>query len=99
MGYSASETIRIGLTGGEALVLVEVTPDGATGNFDIDDATTVYPLAVIPLTEDPAANAQVAVQAVQNDSTANQVDCKLWKATNDAAGAYKKFAVLCKIVT
>ena len=99
MGYSASETLRLGLSGGEALVLLEVTPDSESGNFSISDASYVYPLGVITLTEEPEAGAQVAVQAAQNGSTANQVDCKLYKAANDAATAYKKFGILCKVVT
>lgn len=98
MAYTATELGRIGTSGGDILLTVNVSPDGATGNITISDVDYAYPIAVIPLIEDPAANAQVAVQALKNSSTNNQIDLKLWQAANSAATAYKKFRllILCK---
>lgn len=98
MSYTKTEVTRIGLSGGESLAIIDVTPDAATGNITIADAASVKVVGAVTLTEDPAANAQVAVQAKENAITANQIDIKLWKATNDAATAYKAFRLLVKII-
>ncbi len=94
MSYGKTELGRIGTSGGDILLILDVSPDAATGNITIDDAGFAYPLAVIPLIEDPAANAQVAVQAVKDGTTDNQINLKLWQAANSAASAYKDFRLL-----
>lgn len=95
MSYSQTELGRIGTSGGDILLIVNVSPDAATGNITISDAGYAYPIAVIPLIEDPAANAQVAVQALKNSTTNNQIDLKLWQATNTAAATnFKDFRLL-----
>ncbi len=98
MAYSKTIVKRVGLSTGQELVIVDVSPDGATGSITMSDYTTVKVLGAVPLIEDPADNAQVAVQAKENASTTNKVDIKLWKATNAAAGAYKNFrlTLLCE---
>jgi hypothetical protein len=90
MSYSATLVKKIGTSGGDSIRVYDVTTDGATGNITIADVDKVKVLGVVDLVEDPAANAQVAVQAIEDGSTANQVNIKLWQATNSAAGAYKK---------
>lgn len=98
MAYTATEVVRIGLSAGEALVILDVSPDAATGNFTISDATSLKVVGVVPLIEDAAANAQVCVQAKENSTTANQVDCKLWQSTNSAAATnFQDFRVTVKI--
>lgn len=99
MAYKATVLERIGLSGGESLVVYDVSPDGATGDFTVAGATSVKVIGVVPLIEDPAANAQVAVQAKEDATTANQVNCKLWQATNSAAAAFKDFRVTVKVKT
>lgn len=99
MAYTATEVTRIGLSGGEALAIMDVSPDGATGDFTVSDATSVKVLAVVPLIEDPAANAQVCVQAKEDSTTANKVNCKLWQSSNSAAATnFKDFRVILKII-
>jgi len=98
MAYSKTVQKRVGLSTGQELVIVDVSPDAATGSITMTEYDTVRVLGVVPLIEDPAANAQVAVQAKENDSTENKVDIKLWKGSNDAATAYRDFrlTLLCE---
>lgn len=98
MAYSKTVQKRIGLSTGQELVIVDVTPDGATGNITMSEYTTVKVLGVVPLIEDPASGAQISVQAKENASTTNKVDLKLWKADNTAATAFKEFrlTLLCE---
>ena len=99
MSYTATEVTRIGLSGGESLAIIDVSPDAATGSITISDATSVKVVGVVSLIEDPAANAQVQVQAKENGSTANQIDIKLWQASNSAAATnFKDFRLLVKII-
>jgi hypothetical protein len=97
MAYGKTLKKSIGLSGGESIQIYDVDPDAATGNITIADATEVSVLGVVPLIEDSAATAQVAVQAKENSSTKNQVDFKLWQAVNTAAAAFKDFRVALKI--
>jgi len=99
MAYSATKLLSMGLSGGENLVAYDISPDAATGSVTFSDYTEVYPVAVIPLTEDSASGAQIAVQAKENGAIANKVDFKLWSAANTAATAFKDFRVLLKTVT
>jgi len=98
MAYSKTIVKRVGLSTGQELVIVDVSPDAASGSITMSDYDTVKVLGVVPLIEDPDDNAQVAVEAKENASTENQVDKKLWKATNTAAGAYNDFrlTLLCE---
>mgnify|MGYP000409701348 CR=1 FL=1 len=98
MAYSKTVQKRVGLSTGQELVIVDVSPDAATGSITMTEYDTVRVLGVVPLIEDPDDNSQVAVQAKENSSTENQVDIKLWKATNSAAGAYSDFrlTLLCE---
>lgn len=97
MAYGKTLVKSIGLSAGEAIRIYTVDPDAATGDITISDATEVQVLGVVPLIEDSAATAQVAVQAKENSSTKNQVDFKLWQAVNSAAAAFKDFRVALKI--
>ena len=94
MAYTYATTDYRALETGEMELILDVTPNAATGNITVSGYTSVRVVGVIPLIEDPAANAQVAVQALRNSSTLNQIDLKLWQATNSAAAAYKKFRLL-----
>ncbi|KKL54096.1 hypothetical protein LCGC14_2268810 [marine sediment metagenome] len=95
MSYDVTELGRIGTGGGDILAIVDVSPDAATGDITFSNAAYAYPLAVIPLIEDPAANAQVAVQALKDGTTHNKINLKLWQATNSAAATnFKDFRLL-----
>ena len=94
MSYEAALINSMGLSGGGDLRVYEVTTDAATGDITIADAEKVYVAGAVELAEDPAANAQVAVQAVEDGSTLNKVNIKLWQAANSAAAAYKKIRLL-----
>jgi len=98
MAYSKTVVKRVGLSTGQELVIVDVSPDGATGSITMSEYTTVKVLGAVPLIEDPASGAQIAVQAKENASTANKVDVKLYKAENTAATAFKDFrlTLLCE---
>ena len=92
MGYSQTELGRIGTSGGDILLLVDVSPDAATGDIIISDVDNVYVMGVVTLIEDGASNAQESVQAKEDSSTKNKVNIKLWKAPGSAASAdYKDF--------
>ena len=94
MGYTATEVERRAFETGEAMVVYDVSPDDATGDFTIAEFTSVTVLAVVDLIEDPAANAQVCVQAKEDGTTLNKVNCKLWQASNTAAATnFKDFRV------
>jgi len=99
MAYTATKLLSMGLSGGENLVAYDISPDAATGNVTFSDYTEVYPVAVIPLIEDPASGAQITVQAKEDGTTANKVNFKLYKSDNTAATAFKDFRVLLKTVT
>ena len=98
MSYGKTELGRISTAGGDILLILDVSPDAATGDVTIADVGYAYPIGVIPLIEDPAANAQVAVQAKKDGTTHNKINLKLWQAANSAAAGYKDFRlqVLCK---
>ncbi len=92
MAYTATELGRIGTSGGDILLLVNVSPDAATGNITISDVAYAYPVGIISLIEDPgAATDHATVQALKNTSTHNQIDLKLWTSPNVAASTYKDF--------
>ena len=98
MAYSKTVVKRVGLSTGQELVIVDVSPDDATGNITMTEYDTVKVLGVVPLIEDDASGAQICVQAKENSSTENQVDIKLWKADNTAATVFKDFrlTLLCE---
>lgn len=89
----------IGQSGGESIRVYNVKPDAATGNITIDDATEVVVLAVIPQIETAGANSQVYVEALEDVTTTNQINFKLWQATNSAAATnFNDFRILVKVV-
>ena len=99
MSYTATLLGSIGLSGGDSIRLYSVSPDAATGDITISDVAYAYPIGIIPLIEDSAANSQVAVQALKDVTTHNNIDFKLWQAANSAAATnFKDFqvTVLCK---
>lgn len=101
MSYDTTELGRFGSAGGDILLIVNVSPDGATGNITISDVGYAYPIGVVTLIEDTdAATDHVTVQALKNSTTHNQIDLKLWASPNTAASTYKDFRllVLCKDV-
>ena len=99
MAYDYTETDRYATESGECNLVLDVDPDAATGDITVTGFTSVRVLGVVPLIEDPAANAQQAVQALRDGTTLNKINLKLWKATNDAASAYKKFRLLVRAIT
>lgn len=99
MAYTFTKKTQGGLSDGRTIAVLEVTPDGATGNITLSGSSAI-PASTIDailgcntLSEDPAANAQVAVQASIDGTTANKLNFKLWQATNSAAAAFKTFQV------
>ncbi len=100
MSYTLGTPLKkYGTSGGHSIRSYKVSPDAATGDVTISDVDKVYVLGVVPLAEDPAANAQVAVQALQDSTTLNKINIKLWQATNSAASTnFKDFllTVLCE---
>lgn len=92
MGYSKTEKGRITTAGGDVLLILDVSPDAATGNITISDVDYAYVVGVVPLIEDhDGSNDHILVQALENSSTKNQIDIKLWKSPNSAASTYKDF--------
>ena len=98
MAYDKTISKQRALETGEMELVIDVNPDAATGDITLSDYTSVQVVGVIPLIEDPAANAQVAVQAKEDGSTLNKINLKLWKATNAAASAYKDFRLLVRAI-
>ncbi len=94
MAYDYATTEQRALETGEMELILDVTPDAATGDITVTGYASVRVVGVVPLIEDPAANAQVAVQALRDGSTLNKINLKLWQAANSAAAAYKKFRLL-----
>lgn len=99
MAYGKTEVLNIGQSGGENIRVYDVSPDAATGNIIIADCTAVKVLGIVGLIEDPAANAQVIVQAKENSVTLNQIDFKLWQSSNLAAVTnFKDFRIMVKTI-
>ena len=102
MSYSATlvanadsvDVGKIGLSGGNSIRVYTISPDAATGNFTVSDVDKVFVLAVTPLVEDTDGSGDnITVQALENSTTENQVDCKIWNAANTAATTFKDFRV------
>ena len=99
---AATKTLvkSMGLSGGGEIRVYDVSPGvgDTTGNITISDVTSAFVIGVIPMIEDSGANTQVAVQAKENSSTKNQIDYKLYDATNNAATSnLKDFRLTVKI--
>lgn len=97
MSYTLGDAVKkFGLSGGHSLRVYNVSPDGATGDITVSDVDEVYVIGVVPLSQDSVgSNSQVAVQALQDSSTKNKVNIKLWKATHSAAsGGYTDFLLI-----
>lgn len=97
MAYSKTLIKAIGLSGGEALRIYDVSPDSSNGNITISDVTSAFVVGVVPLIEDPGALAQVGILAKENATITNQIDLKLYSSTNVQATGYKDFRVTLKV--
>ena len=94
MAYTETIVERIGLSGGNKIEVYNVSPDAATGNFDVADAAKVKVLGIVPLIEDPTATTDNAIiDALENSTTENQVDFKLWASSFVAATTFRDFRV------
>lgn len=99
MSYTATLKEAVGLSDGSSLRVYDIDPDGATGNFTVDGYDSVTVVGAVELNEDSDATTdQSIIQALQNSTTTNQVDIKLWASPNTAATTYKDFTitVLCQ---
>lgn len=99
MAFSETLIGKIGTTGGDSIRVYDVSPDSASGNFDIADVAYAYVLGAVVLIEAPTATTDsVVIMAKENSTTTNQIDCTLWASSFVAAGTFKDFrvTVLCK---
>lgn len=99
MAYTATLLEAVGLSDGSSLRVYDISPDAATGSLTVTGYDSVTPIGVVALNEDPTATTDNAiVQALQNTSTTNQVDIKLWASSYVAATTFKDFqiTVLCQ---
>jgi len=94
MAYTYATTDYRALETGEMELVIDVSPDAATGDITVTGYTSVRVVGVVPLIEDCASNMQVAVQALRDGTTLNKINLKLWKAVATAASAYGDFRLL-----
>ncbi len=92
MSYSASKKHTIGTEGAENEYIYEITPDAATGDVTFSDFTKVAVVGAPWLAEDYADTAQLAMQALEDSTTLNKVNFKLWK-DGAASDLFKKFRI------
>ena len=98
MAYDKTISKQRALETGEMELIVDVDPDGATGDITFSDYTSVQVVGVIPLIEDSASNTQIIVQAKEDGSTLNKINIKLWKGVASAASAYLDFRLLVRAI-
>jgi len=95
MAYSYATTEKRALETGEMELVLDVSPDAATGDITVTGFTSVRVVGVVSLIEDSTANTdQVLVQALRDGTTLNKINLKLWKTSYVAAGTYKDFRLL-----
>ena len=94
MAYSETLIKSEGTSPGNSIRVYTVSPDAATGNFDVADVDNVYVLGIVQLIEDATATTDNAIiDALENSTTTNQVDFKLWASSFVAATTFKDFRV------
>jgi len=99
MGFSATEVGRIGTSGGDFIIVYDVSPDSASGNVTVSGPAYAYVLGITPLIEAPTATTDNGIiKAKENATTTNQIDITLWASSFVAATTFKDFrlTLLCK---